>query len=209
MLHRDCIFFKYSGTPNWRNVQSNSQDNFCSFSCDSYNEEILQASIAWLDPIKIRDKIITSERKTLNFFVFKENNVICLFGGSESQMAYTISKLFTFFSITLEKINLFETYKENILKSNWYQGLSLTSFDIAKKPSGFDDSTYINISVNDIERNNLERHLNSPEILSLIILYNDKQIFFSLDLFSVVSFFDTDDFDSIFEVCRRIVVDIG
>jgi hypothetical protein len=208
MLHRDCIFYKYSGTPNWRDIQSNSNDNYCSFSCDSYEEEILQANIAWSDPIKVRDKIITSERKTIKFLVFKENKVICLFGGSESQIAYTISKLFTFFSISLKKINIFESYKEKTLKSNSFIGFNLTSFDIAKQQSGFDNSTYINISVNDIEKNNLEKYINSPEILSLIILYIEKQIFFSLDVCSVVSFFDTDEFDSIFEVCRRIVVDI-
>ncbi|MBU8877963.1 hypothetical protein BGM26_03015 [Bacillus sp. FJAT-29790] len=208
MLYRDCIFYKYSGTPNWRDMQSNSNDNYCSFSCDSYEGEILQASIAWSDPIKVRDKIITSERKTIKFFVFKENKVICIFGGSESQMAYTISKLFTFFSISLKKINIFESYKQKTLKSTFFKGLTLTSLDIAKQQSGFDNSTYINISVNDIEKNNLAKYINSPEILSLIILYKEKQIYFSLDVFSVVSFFDTDEFNSIFEVCRRIVVDI-
>jgi hypothetical protein len=208
MLHRDCIFYKYSGTPNWRDIQSNSNDNYCSFSCDSYEEEILQASIVWSDPIKVRDKIITSERKTIKFLVFKENKVICLFGGSESQMAYTISRLFTFFSISLKKVNIFESYKEKTFKLNSFKGLTLTSFDIAKQQSGFDNSTYINISVNDIKKNDLEKYINSPEILSLIILYKEKQIYFSLDVFSVVSFFDTDDFASISEVCRRIVVDI-
>lgn len=208
MLHRDCIFYKYNGTPNWRNIQSDSNDNYCSFSCDSYEEEILQASITWSDPIKVRDKIITSERKTIKFLVFKGNKVICLFGGSESQIAYTISKLFTFFSVSLEKINIFESYKEKTLKSNSFNGLTLTSFDIAKQQSGYDNSTYINTSVNDIEGENIEKYINSPEILSLIIFFKEKQLYFSLDVYSVVSFFDTDEFDSIFEVCRRIVVDI-
>lgn len=208
MLHRDCIFYKYSGTPNWRDIQSNSNDNFCTFGFNSYKEEILEASITWSDPIKVRDKIITSERKTIKFFVFKENKVLCLFGGSESQIAYTISKLLTFFSISLKKINIFESYKEKALHSTCFKGLTLTSLDIAKQQSGFDNSKYINISVNDINKNNLEKYINSPEILSFIILYKEKQIYFSLDAFSVVSFFDTDEFNSIFEVCRRIVDDI-
>ncbi|MDQ0976003.1 hypothetical protein QFZ31_005881 [Neobacillus niacini] len=208
MLHRDCIFYKYSGTPNWRDVQSNSNDNYCSFSCDSYEEEILHASISWLDPIKVREKIITTERKAINFLVFKENKVICLFGGSESQIAYTISKLFTFFSVLLEKIDIFGIYKKKVLKSNSFNGLTITSIDMAKQQSGFDNNTYINISVNDIKEKNLEKYINSPEILSLILLYKEKQLYFSLDVFSVVSFFDTDEVAFIFEVCRRIVVDI-
>lgn len=208
MFHRDCIFLKYTGTPNWRNIQRQKQENFCSFTCDSFDEDVLKASIVWLDPIKVRDKIITSERKTISFFIFKQNKVICLFGGSESQVAYTISRILNLFSISLEKVNIFETYKENFLKSINYKGFSLTSFDYAIIQSNLDDSTYINISIDDIEKNNLEKYINSPEVISFTIFFIEKQIYFSLDLNSVASFFDTDEYESIYKVCKRIVVDI-
>ncbi|OAH59393.1 hypothetical protein AWH48_14730 [Domibacillus aminovorans] len=208
LLHRDCIFYKYSGTPNWRDIENTQQDNFCSFSCESYEQEILTASFEWLDPIKVRDKIITSERKKIKFFVFKNSKVICIFGGSESQIAYTISKLLTFFPISFEKVNIFESYKEQFLKLPYQKGFTLSSIDIAKQQSGFDDSTYINIKIDEIEPVKLAKYISVPEVLSLIIFFEEKQIYFSLDLYSVVSFFDTDEFNSIYEVCKRIVIDI-
>jgi hypothetical protein len=209
MLHRDCIFYKYRGVPNWRDIQgSNLDNNFCSFSCVSYEEEILQASIIWIDPIKVREKIITSERKIMKFYVFKKNNLICLFGGSESQMAYTISKILTLFPITLEKVNIFDSFKKNFLESKPYKNFCLTSVDIVKPASGFDNSTYLNIPLADIRIGKIENYINSSDTISLLIFFQEKQIYFSVDIYSVVSFFDTDEFDFILDACKGIVVDI-
>jgi hypothetical protein len=208
LLYRDCIFFKYVGSPDWRNIASNFNENYCSFVCDTFEEGILQANISWSDPIKVRDKIVTTERKTINFFVFKEQSLICLFGGSESQLAYTISKLMIFFDIKLSKINPFNIYKEQFLKANFNKELVLTSVDIAKEQTGFDDSTYFNVAMSELKLDNLHSYLKSNDIISFIILYNEKQIYFSVDVYGVVSFFDTDGFGYIFEVCKRIVVDI-
>ncbi|MFJ8527338.1 hypothetical protein [Bacillus sp. NPDC094106] len=206
ILHRDCIFYKYSGTPNWGEVEG--QEKFCSFNCEFYRDNVLKVNLTWLDPIKVRDKIITSERKSIFFFVFENYKTICIFGSSESQIAYTISKLLEIFPINLKKVNLFDKYKEFFLQSTGYNGLNLASFDIAKQKSGFDDDAYINISLDEIKQNELSDYINSYPVISLVILFKEKQIYFSLDLYSVISFFDTDESYSIYQACERIVTDI-
>ncbi|HDR4481002.1 hypothetical protein PDN50_22905 [Bacillus cereus] len=208
ILHRDCIFYKYSGTPNWGEVEEKENGKFCSFSCESYQDNVLKVNLTWLDPIKVRDKIITTERKSIFFFVFESNKTICIFGSSESQIAYTISKLLEFFSINFKKINLFDKYKDQFLESTNYNGLILTSFDIAKQQYGFDDNTYINISLEEIKPNELLDYINSYSVISFVTLFEEKKLYFSLDLYSVISFFDTDEPYSIYCACERIVKDI-
>ncbi|MCM3787888.1 hypothetical protein M3221_05580 [Domibacillus indicus] len=208
LLHRDCIFYKYNGAPDWGDIKNKQEDSFCFFNFEPYEDGILNVSFEWIDPIKIRDKIIASERKKIRFFVFEESRVICIFGGSESHIAYTISKLSAFFPMSFEKVEIFEAYKKQFLNAPSYKGFTLTSIDISKQQSGFDDSTYTNIKVTDIESGKLMKYMSSSETLSLVILFEDKKIYFSLDLYSVAAFFETDEADSIYEVCKRIVVDV-
>lgn len=209
ILHRDCIFYKYSGTPNWREFEEQNQGKFCSFICEPYQNDVLKVQLTWLDPIKVRDKIITSERKNVIFFIFEKYKTICIFGSSESQIGYTISKILEFFPVYLKKVNLFDKYSKKFLASSSHGGLILTSFDIAKQKSSFDDNTYINISLNEIKQERMEDYMNSYQVISLVILFEERRMYFSLDLHSVISFFDTDESYSIYQTCERIVMDIA
>ncbi|TRZ37013.1 hypothetical protein CEQ21_16090 [Niallia circulans] len=189
-------------------MESNNRDDFYTMVCDLYEEGILRADINWTDPIKVRDKIITSQRKTISFYIFEENNTLCLFGGSESQIAYAISKIVSFFTIRIKKINIFHSFKEYLNESKEFNGFQLTSVDIAKLQTGYDDSTYSNIPVKDMPVRVLTNHLNHSDIVSLVLYTKMEQIYFVLDLNSVVSFFDTDGDNCIFETCKRIVANV-
>lgn len=82
-----------------------------------YETDVIKAKFQWVDPIKVRDKIITTERKTIDFLIFEDINVVCIFGGSESHIAYTISKISQVFPIVLKKVDLFEKYKEYVINN--------------------------------------------------------------------------------------------
>lgn len=201
MLHRDCIFYKYLGEANWSHKKNG--DIFCSF--DLYNEgsDILTAKLSWIDPIKIRDKIITSEKKQLEFLIFPTSKTICIFGGSESHIAFALSKMLSFFSISFEKIEVFKIYKKYFRKSIEYQGFVLTSFDISKEEK-FKEVEYNNILVDSSDENQFSDYFDK-NLVNLVILFKEKKLYFSMDANSVLSFFDTDNVIVIHETCKRIV----
>ncbi len=117
LVHRDCIFYKYTGTPEWKEIELGRGESFSSFKCELYETDVIKAKFQWADPIKVRDKIITTEKKTIDFLIFEDINVVCIFGGSESHIAYTISKISQVFPIVLKKVDLFEKYKEYVINN--------------------------------------------------------------------------------------------
>ena len=66
--------------------------------------------------------------------IFEDINVVCIFGGSESHIAYTISKISQVFPIVLKKVDLFEKYKEYVI-NNKQNVFKLQSIDVSKEPT--------------------------------------------------------------------------
>ncbi|HDR8084501.1 TPA: hypothetical protein VCA30_000999 [Bacillus cereus] len=205
LVHRDCIFYKYTGTPEWKEIELGRGESFSSFKCELYETDVIKAKFQWVDPIKVRDKIITTERKTIDFLIFEDINVVCIFGGSESHIAYTISKISQVFPIVLKKVDLFEKYKEYVINNKQNGFFKLQSIDVSKEPTGYDSDEYINISTKEIELDILKEYIESDKLVSFVISIESIQLYFFLDYMSVVSFMDTDEVASILNACKRIV----
>lgn len=204
LLYRDCIFYKYTGAPIWKEIEP-SGEHFSSFKYELYDNDVIKAKFQWTDPIKVRDKIITSERKKIDLLIFEDVNVICIFGGSESHIAYTISKISQSFSVTLEKIKLFERYKDFVINNKESGSLELTSIDMSKKPTGYDSNDYVNFSTKGIKFNVLKEYIESDELINFVIYIESIHLYFFIDYMSVVSFLDTDEVSMILNACKRIV----
>ncbi|PRT36263.1 hypothetical protein C6359_03675 [Bacillus wiedmannii] len=204
LLYRDCIFYKYTGAPMWKEIEL-SGEYFSSFKYELYDNDVIKAKFQWVDPIKVRDKIITNERKTIDLLIFEDVNVICIFGGSESHIAYTISKISQSFSVTLKKIDLFKRYKDFAINNKESGSLELTSIDMSKKPTGYDSNDYVNFPIKGIEFNVLKEYIESDNLVNFVIYIESIQLYFFIDYMSVVSFLDTDEVSMILNACKRIV----
>ncbi|MEW5553195.1 hypothetical protein ABGT22_25395 [Peribacillus frigoritolerans] len=208
LFNRDCIFYKYTGEPNWNNISIKQGDDFSSFSYEQLEGNIIKANFEWIDPIKIRDKIISTKKKNIMFLIFLDKQILTIFGSSESSISYTITKIQQMFPITLEKVNIFLDFKSK-LSIKKKEEFTVTSIDINKTPLGFETIDYVNIALKNLTSSDLEEIKQSQKILSLVIYLDLIKIYFSIDFISVISFFDTDEFDSIYNACKRIVNYIG
>ncbi|EPD54170.1 hypothetical protein HMPREF1210_00155 [Paenisporosarcina sp. HGH0030] len=202
LLHRDCVFYLYEGNLDWEHIR-NQEDNFCVINYGFYQNNILEASVEWIDSIKVKDKIIASTKKKIIFYVYEKNKVICIFGGSESQIAYAIAKLVTNFHISLNKVDTFRNYKDYFLNPQSEQGFKLTSIDVSKRSTGRVNNSYINIPIKEINEKEMKDVLQYTE--ALVVYYEGNSVYFVIDSNSVVSFFNTDEHQLIIDVCKRIV----
>ncbi|QWG75811.1 hypothetical protein EXW50_28055 (plasmid) [Bacillus mycoides] len=205
MLYRDCIFYKYTGTPVWEKIEFGRNEQFSTFKCEPYETDVIRAEFQWVDPIKVRDKIITTERKKIDFLIFENIGILCIFGGSESHIAYTISKISQVFPVVLEKIDLFKRYQEIMINDKKSDMLRLTSIDMSKEPTGYDDDDYVNLPIKGTDLNKLKEYIESENLINFIIYIEDIKLYFFLDYMSVVSFLDTDESFHILHACKRIV----
>ena len=84
------------------------------------NDQIIKISYKWLDPIKVQDKIISREPKSVFLLYFVQRKILCCFGGSESQIGFVISKLEKN-SNAFGKINLFDICRDKFINEDSWE----------------------------------------------------------------------------------------
>lgn len=198
-MQRDCVFYIYDGNIDWDYIDK-PEDKYVSISC-SNKDEVIEGSIKWIDSIRIKEKIIATSKKQVHFSVYESRRVICIFGNSESQLSYVVGSLMNTFRISLNKIKIFEFYKNYFIKNLTGNSFKLTSLDISKTLM----DSYINVPITEFKTKELKNIFTHYHISALVITDTLNNMYFVIDSNSVVSFFETDELVGIKDICKRIV----
>ncbi|MFJ8066100.1 hypothetical protein ACIQYS_15850 [Psychrobacillus sp. NPDC096426] len=201
LLNRDSIYYFYEGSIDWENI-INQNEEYLSIIYKTTND-VVNVNIEWMDSIRVKDKIVAKNKKQLKLLVYESSKTICIFSSSESHIAFAIAQLNNYFQISIQKVKLFELYQNFFIKSLVKNTFKLTSLDIFRASA----ESFINISVQEIKQHELLTVLTN-QTKALVILHEDKDIYFVIDSNSIVSFFDTEESLGIYDVCKRIVKDI-
>jgi phosphotransferase system IIB component len=208
IFDRDCLLYSFKSPLAWEKLKRQNPGSFFNFTFENENERITKVIFKWVDPIKVRDKIVANKQKQVMFLIFKSKNYVCFFGNSESSIVYTITKLREITSVKLEKINLFNlfsAYEQNNTTPNIFK---LVSIDYRVKQSKYNKQDNIqNIAVSELNNNELKKLLKSSQVVGLVYSMNGKY-YFNLDYNSVISFYDTSNYEEILNVCNGMVENV-
>ncbi|MEH7391498.1 hypothetical protein V7164_14690, partial [Bacillus sp. JJ1474] len=95
-VEKDCILFKLNSTIQFNNdsfCSTPSKTSFEKYEINEIDQNKKKIIISWLDPVRIRNKIIARDQISVNFIYFKNSSVLACFGGSESYIEYAINKI--------------------------------------------------------------------------------------------------------------------
>ncbi|EMA6344105.1 hypothetical protein OCD85_23155 [Bacillus pacificus] len=195
LMEKDCILYRVTNDFQIDKLHSITPKRitYDKYDISYINNQIIRISYKWLDPIKVQEKIISREPKSVVLIYFVQRKIICCFGSSESYIGFVISKLEKKLATHLEKINLFDICKKKYInEDNWESDL-VSIYLLQKKPNSFDDyeSTRVKkVKINDIGSAELRKHLINGEVTSFTYYFNERKTYFYLDSESVVSFPD-------------------
>ncbi|RKN74988.1 hypothetical protein [Paenibacillus ginsengarvi] len=202
----DCTLFKFEGGDFLDKIADHHTSTFEKISYKKINESTLEIAYSWIDPVRMKDKLIAREQRDVNFWVFIDVGVLCCFSNSESSITYAISKLSHIYDLELNKINTYQYWKDIFLNKHKILFAELIGIHIKKYSTAADHRDISKISVNSISLSEIEGFIRSDLLTSLTFQF--KLQTFYLDATSVLSFPDTSKEKMIFEVIEKIVKDI-
>lgn len=209
IFDRDCLLYEYDNPLILEKLREQKADIFFNFIFEDEGEDVTKVSFNWVDPIKVRDKIVATKKKQVMFLIFKSKNYACFFGNSESSIAYTITKLMEITSINLVKVNIFNLFSKYEQIKAMPRVFKLVSIDYRIRESNFDNKqNYIeNIAVSDVSEVELNKLLESSRIVGLVYSMNEKY-YFNIEYTSVISFYDTSDYNEVLTICNGLVENV-
>ncbi|WP_410986727.1 hypothetical protein [Bacillus paranthracis] len=195
LMEKDCILYRVNSGFQIDKLHSITPKRitYDKYDISYMNDQIIKISYKWLDPIKVQDKIISREPKSVFLLYFVQRKILCCFGSSESQIGFVISKLEKKIAMHLEKINLFNICRDKFINEDSWEFDLVNIYLLQKKPISFDDyeNTQVKkIKINDIGSEELKEHLINGEVTSFTYYFNERKTYFYLDSESVVSFPD-------------------
>ncbi|GEC93577.1 hypothetical protein [Brevibacillus brevis] len=197
----DCILFEYDATDFENVVGELTPSRFEDLSCTKLSTNVFKIEYSWIDPIRMRDKIISRDQKSVTMWIFCSEKIVSCFGNSESAISYAINSLSEKSSIVFKRINTYEYWSRVFNHSNgWFA--DLISVHVKKSPSAFDEREILNISIKDISEDKLREFFVQDLVTNLTFTY--QKTIFHLDLASVISFSDTVKEQEIFQVVNKI-----
>lgn len=166
------------------------------------NKQTQEISYIWSDPIKIEDKMVCREQKSVSFWIFKNENIACTFGNSESSIWYGV-KRFSRQYATFSKIDFYGVFKKMLFnKKEWFAelvSLYLISSD------GMHNNQSIKRAANTLPVDELIKYIMEDKVSSLTFRWVEKDIYFYLDTNSVISFYDSAKKEEIFDTIKKVV----
>jgi len=200
----DCTFYKYSDEKFVSRVLSLTCNNFEAIEYLEFHN-VKQILYRWIDPITIKNKLILREQKEIIFWIFEEKKLICCFGNSESGITYAIHNMFLKTNVHLEKIPLFEYWKNIFFtKESWFATLS--NIQVKTESTVFNDTNLKNLVVSRLKSSEIVSFFDSDSVASITFRYNNVPFF--LDQNSVISFHTTIDESEILEIIKTLAKDI-
>lgn len=193
-IERDCILFKLNKSVqiNEDSIYSTPNKNFEKFDIQKLNDKVLKLTYSWLDPVRIRNKIIARDNVSVTFLYFLNLKTFACFGNSESYISYAISKLESKLKLpTLEKVNLFLFCKTQILNNINSKTARLTSIHIYNKNkllTECDEGDLKKYSIKTLKIEELVEFLRSEYLESFTYKSDDYNTYFYIDKESVISF---------------------
>ena len=198
----DCILFKIEEPFQLTNhLYSAPLNHFEKFEVTNIDNNTVKIMYSWLDPIKIRDKIVDRNQLSMLFIFFKNQNLIACFGSSESYIGHAVSRLEKKLNLKkLEKVNLFNFFKQIVLRNNdnisfvnsnkmIFTNIHLYNGDKNLFDCEIDDIK--KVAIKTINDNELIVLLSSNYLESLTFKLIEYNISFYIDKQSVLSFPET------------------
>lgn len=199
LLEKDCVLLKAKTKFNHNLYQCSTP--YEKMVIEESNQVYIKFVYSWLDPVRVREKIISKDQRSMVIVYFLKNNIFSFFGSSESQMNYVINKFEKIFKMELEKINAFENYSQiisakligiHLIGSHNYQNQSLETTDVKLK-------------VNDIAEATINQYFSEKRITLLTFkVENDMGTnYFYVDKGSVITFPDLMKEDTIYGILEK------
>jgi hypothetical protein len=205
LFMRDSIIYKSKSVILFNNFKSNTP--YEELKVNKFSENSLKITYTWFDPLKVRDKIIAKDQKTITIIYFKKQNILSCFGNSESQIGYVISRIEKILKINLEKVDIFSNYSAIINSELISIHIQETDFRTTELlESGIEEQ--VSLSLKDIPQNILTEYFNNGRVTLLTFRYceNNKLLtYFYVDKGSVVTFPDTVKEDVIYNVLEKAI----
>lgn len=186
----DSILFHFVSEIKIQDLNGLATSPFEDLSVSKKNDDVIELVYTWLDPVRVRDKILSREQRSVSCWVFKSEKFICAFSNSESSIAYFMSKLSTIIPTQFERVFPYDYWKQFYYCKNLNWFAKLTSIHIEKKPTSHDPNEIKKISIKNITEFELESLFENNSVTNLTFHMEGNTIFY-IDKNSVVSFPDT------------------
>lgn len=184
LFDTDCTLYTFDGEL-VSAINAVMPDPYHRFDSEIISDSVLCYTYTWLDPIKVREKIIARDQRKIVFHIFVNSKKVCIFGSSESHICYALTKLQELLKINLHKVNLFDIWLRLFRgQVEWVAdliGIYLYSYG--------DSEVIKKISIKNTDRNEIMNYLDGDNAISCIFRTSSgSQANFYLDEASVISF---------------------
>lgn len=200
-LERNCIFYNVGDVQSIKNGMQINTSLFDRFDVDETNSNYTKVTYSWIDHIRVKDKIVGRQQKSVSFILFELENVVCFFLNSESKMIFIINKLIEISQTYFTKIDIFNLFINNLLSKKEII-FKLINLHVNKQPTTYNEVDFWEISIEETNMDEFSIFFHSGRITSITL--KNKNSYFYLDSQSVVSFNDTDEIREIFDVVIKI-----
>lgn len=202
LFENDCTIYKVNNKIPFENIGDSTLNNrrYEKFVTSVIRKDIVKITYSWLDPVKVRDKIVSNDTRSVTFIYFPNKDILGCFGSSESCIGHALNKIQMEFKVVLDKVNTFEIIENKIFENkNWFGkvvGLHIydKSFSNEKK-----------ISIKDLSLQDLKNYYQNY-IVTCFTCYSDfDKTYFYLDKESVLTFPDNIKEDVVYNVLEKFV----
>jgi len=202
LLERDCILFKANKKINFESYQFSTP--YEKLNIEESNQGYTKIIYTWLDPVRVREKIIAKDQRSVILIYFYKKDILSCFGSSESLIGYVINKMEKVFKVGLEKVKIFDNFNDAISA----ELINIHLFMGEGYGEGlYEDEHTVKLNIKDIPRSVLQSYFNKNQVTSLTfknIESNNRINYFYVDNGSVVSFPDTMKEDVVYNVLEKV-----
>lgn len=202
----DCILYKFDSTDIINGINELTSHNFESIVCKEMAHQVFEIQYTWIDPIRMKDKLIARDQKSVTFWIFNNEKIMSCFGNSESAISYAVQNMMRKTSIKFKRINTFDHwFNWHYQTKKWFA--SLIGIHQKRIPTVSDEREILKINIRELTAQELDNLFEQQMVTNLTFSY--KSTIFYLDLASVISFPDTIKEKEIFDVIKNIAGDIN
>lgn len=203
LMERDCTVYRASHTISLDKFKT-PVSTFEGITFENLPFNVTQLTYSWIDPIKVREKIIAKNQKNVHFWIMPNQLVLC-FGSSESSISHGIDRFCAYSGVNLCKLNLYEGWVTQRLRTDKWVA-NLVEVSVCKEPSPTDENSVRVMRNSELSDEELLLLINTSNIANLTFAWtqSNSSSYFHLDKNSVVSFYDTAKDEEILNVVTEL-----
>ncbi|WP_339838641.1 hypothetical protein [Paenibacillus sp. FSL R7-0272] len=197
LLERDCVGYSVDSDIK---ISSKKISNFEEIETLSDSVSYQVHRYNWVDPIRYREKFISKTTKSVSIIYLKSDLTFFLFGNSESNITYVVSRLKSLFSIHIEKLDLYPKIVSELLSKN--KKYKIVNIQFVRETDQLEK--WISLDTVGLSQNELSKILReeTPQAISLYLEFNNT--YFTVDVHSSMSFNDTSSIPEIVGVLKYV-----